>query len=138
MIINYWFIVDDTLLAAATVDGVTTFDASIQATVDAVSRPPPPSFAVLFEKPPSYTLKTAYVHGEYGAQTPLRENLQLLEDALDGDFIVAGCWDFITGAPIGGVGSPWFVTQPELMLFMPGEALSQRHLIMGQGTRQFV
>lgn len=69
--------------------------------------------------PPS--LWNCYVTAEnLSSLTAMREDLQELMADYPEDFIVAGCWDYYTGEPIGGVGSPWFVTPPGLAAIMPG------------------
>jgi hypothetical protein len=50
---------------------------------------------------------------------PMREDLQELVAAYPGDIQVGGCWDVATGQPVGGVGSPWFVTPPDLVDWLP-------------------
>jgi hypothetical protein len=86
---------------------------------------------------------------EYSLDTEVREDLNTLEDAYPNDVMVAGCWDVITGDPVGGVGSPWFVTPPELIQFMPdvlidfdtpapATELADINLLAGQAPRKFV
>lgn len=52
--------------------------------------------------------------------TAMREDMQRIVATYPNHFKVAGCWDYATGEPIGGVGSPWFVTPPGLADIMPG------------------
>jgi len=56
----------------------------------------------------------------YHELTGMRELLQDTAAAHPDHFRVAGCWDYATGEPVGGVGSPWFVTPLELADIMPG------------------
>ena len=86
----------------------------------------------------------------YSDDTAIREDLMELEDAYPNDCIVAGCWDVATGEPVGGVGSPWFVTPPELINYMPHvplppngdigppDKLYDVNLLAGQRPRKFV
>ena len=140
-ITNFWFIIDDALLAASevTVEDLTRIElpGSTQQVIDAVSQTLP-RFELQFLKPPTYTLRSAYVRGEYHELVPLREKLQELEDELYPDFIVAGCWDYATGTPVGGVGSPWFVTPSQLIDFMPEAEFADRFFLAGQARRAFV
>ena len=87
---------------------------------------------------------------EYSLDVDVREDLMELEDAYPNDCIVAGCWDVATGEPVGGVGSPWFVTPPELINYMPHvplppngdigppDKLYDVNLLAGQRPRKFV
>ena len=59
------------------------------------------------------------------ALTDMREELQTLRAAYPDNFDVGGCWDFFTGEPIGGVGSPWFTAPPELIDFLPPQPQPQ-------------
>jgi hypothetical protein len=61
----------------------------------------------------------------------IREDLQRLAGTYPGVFQVAGCWNVATGDPIGGVGSPWFVTPP-------GLETVDTALMAGQAKRKFV
>lgn len=54
-----------------------------------------------------------------GNLTEFREDLQALTEQVSPDFIFAGAWVVATGEPIGGVGSPWVATPPELADEMP-------------------
>lgn len=53
------------------------------------------------------------------ALTAMREELQLWMATYPDNFNVGGCWDFYTGQPIGGVGSPWFDTPANLVDYLP-------------------
>lgn len=68
--------------------------------------------------------------------TRVREDLQMLNDSYPDDFVSAGSWDVATGQPLGGVGSPWFITPPEL----PGKLGGLRDIVLmaGQKPRKFV
>ena len=68
--------------------------------------------------------------GELWEAVPIRTQLQQWED--DGLITVVGAWDGETGQPIGGVGSPWFLT-PEGF-----DTSSQRELLAGQAPRIFI
>jgi len=85
----------------------------------------------------------------YSDDTAIREDLMELEEAYPNDCMVAGCWDVATGEPVGGVGSPWFVTPPELINYMPdvfvgpeqtapATELADVNLLAGQKPRKFV
>lgn len=77
----------------------------------------PQRFATVF--PPG--LWNCYARGEgLHVFTAMREDLQRLNEAYPDNFKVVGCWDYTTGEPIGGVGSPWFTTPPSLADIMPG------------------
>ena len=79
-----------------------------------------------------------YARGEgYSDFVGMREELQELEERHYPDFQVAGCWNYYTGDPIGGVGSPWFITPPELKDIIPG-GIQDIVLGAGQATRKFV
>lgn len=78
-------------------------------------------------------LWNCYASGSgYHSFVVMREDLQGIEEAYPGHFQVAGCWDYTTGAPIGGVGSPWFVT--------PEGFDVRRDIVLGAGQakRNFV
>lgn len=86
---------------------------------------------------------------EYSADVVIREDLQAWQAAYPNDVLPAGAWDVATGEPVGGVGSPWFTTPPELILYMPDEPtgpgtfqpatkLAQINLLAGQAGRKFV
>lgn len=49
----------------------------------------------------------------------MREELQELETYYPDAFSVGGCWSFRTGEPVGGVGSPWFPSPPNLIDYLP-------------------
>jgi hypothetical protein len=59
------------------------------------------------------------------ALTAMREDLQKLTDAYPDNFRIGGCWDYATGQPIGGVGSPWFNTPPGLADILPPQPQPQ-------------
>lgn len=106
VVVNYWY------LAA----GPTPFANPIPATHKA-SFPEPDLFAFTDS-------------GELSYHVVVRERLQELED--EGTIEVVGAWDVNTGQPMGGVGSPWFVT-PEGF-----DTSSQRILDGGQVPRIFI
>ncbi len=114
---NFWIIMSDALLASATIDNVVSLTGAEPATTELLSNAVS-GLESLFGDSPGNTLLTSYMRGEYHELTPLRENLQYLE-VRHPSFIVAGCWDFHTGEPVGGAGSPWFMFPPELLDFMP-------------------
>ena len=65
-------------------------------------------------------LWNCYVRGAGSFEfVDIREELQELRVKYPADIIPAGCWNVSTGEPIGGVGSPWFQTPPELVAVMP-------------------
>jgi hypothetical protein len=55
----------------------------------------------------------------------MREELQLLRSTYPDNIDIGGCWDFATGEPVGGVGSPWFPSPPELIDFLPPQPQEQ-------------
>ena len=59
------------------------------------------------------------------ALTAMREELQRWMAAYPDNFKIGGCWDYYTGQPIGGVGSPWFETPPGLGDALPPEPQPQ-------------
>jgi hypothetical protein len=71
------------------------------------------------------------------ALTAMREDMQRLQAAYPAEFQVGGCWDYDTGQPVGGVGSPWFDTPPGLVDMMP-DGLQDIVLGAGQAKRVFV
>lgn len=68
---------------------------------------------------------------------PAREDFQDWHDRYPDDFIIAGAWRQ-DGQPIGGVGSPWFVTPPELIEAMPNGYLEDVVITFGQSPRIFL
>jgi hypothetical protein len=72
-----------------------------------------------------------------GELTPTREFMQDLEARYFPDFYVGGMWDFHTGQPLGGVGSPWFVTPLELGPLLGG-TVRDVSLNAGQTKRNFI
>lgn len=85
--------------------------------------------------------------------TAIREELQDFEDFFSDSIKCVGCWDFYTGEPIGGVGSPWFVTPhwvdsdfpilrgtaPELGGVTPTAPITNDGILFsGQAPRKFV
>ena len=63
---------------------------------------------------PGYRTISVYTQSPgLAEQVPIREQLQELGDTYPDDFLCIGSWNF-DGSPIGGVGSPWFQTPPEL------------------------
>jgi hypothetical protein len=72
------------------------------------------------------------------ALTAMREDLQRVMAAYPEEFNVVGCWDYYTGSPIGGVGSPWFYKPPGLEDIMPGGEMHDIVLGAGQGKRIFI
>lgn len=77
-------------------------------------------------------LWNCYLSGEeIGSFVLAREDLQSLVEAYPGNINVPGCWDYYTGEPIGGVGSPWFV--------FPADMVRENVVLgMGQGNRNFI
>jgi hypothetical protein len=55
----------------------------------------------------------------------MREELQLLRSTYPDNIDIGGCWNFSTGEPVGGVGSPWFPSPPELIDFLPPQPQPQ-------------
>ena len=85
----------------------------------------------------------------YSDEVEVREDLQEMEEAYPNDCLIAGCWNVADGQPVGGVGSPWFMTPPELIQFMPdvligpgitapATKLTDVNLLAGQQPRKFV
>jgi hypothetical protein len=81
-------------------------------------------------------LWNCYISGEgLHSFVRTRQDLERLEANYDPNFLVVGCWDFHTGQPVGGVGSPWFVRPPKLTAIIPEHDVV---LAGGQGKRNFV
>jgi hypothetical protein len=59
------------------------------------------------------------------ALVAMREEMQAWMAAYPDNFRIGGCWDYYTGQPVGGVGSPWFETPPGLADIMPPEPQPQ-------------
>jgi hypothetical protein len=59
------------------------------------------------------------------ALVEMREDLQKLTAAYPDNFKIGGCWDYYTGQPVGGVGSPWFDTPPGLADILPPQPQPQ-------------
>jgi hypothetical protein len=83
-------------------------------------------------------LWNCYARGEgLHSFVAMREDLQRIEEAYP-EFQVAGCWNYVTGQPVGGVGSPWFGTPTDLADMMPDGVLQDITLGAGQAARIFV
>lgn len=144
-ITNFWIIWDNTLPTIPA--GLTS-----QAEEDiGTNQVPEQVIDDLYATVPSFRLISFYIEREYWELTVLREVLQYLEVRHPGRIIVGGAWDFHSGEPVGGAGSPWFVTPPELLDFMPDDKVGIRggtfpgvvgiddvHTAQGQAKRKFV
>ena len=98
----------------------------------------------------AHKLVSCYIrYEEFDNLVAVREELQDLADFYPDSLRCVGCWDFNTGEPIGGVGSPWFTTPawvfedfPTPKYTSPGgeERTGSRDVILmsGQAKRKFV
>lgn len=87
---------------------------------------------------PGVELWSAYVTADYlGELAAMRDYLRKLEKEYFPDFYVGGMWDFHTGEPLGGSGSPWFQTPFELETVLGGPPRDVS-LNAGQHPRAFV
>lgn len=138
VIINYWIML--TLPAEVAVTGVVQVapiqetqgpvpppDYVSSVTMDRVNTFRPDTIKMLRNFPERYQgrmppgLWNCYVTADgLHALVAMREELQETMARYPVDFQVAGCWDFYSGQPVGGVGSPWFDTPPGLAAMMPG------------------
>ncbi len=169
MDINYWVIASQNFINEAyglegTVENSSFFDLQVSSqsvqfpllnyikarTRRAISAPPEWYERSNFRTKNQYRIIQLYsFETEYSLDTEVREDLMELEDAYPNDVLVAGCWDVATGDPVGGVGSPWFVTPPDLIDYMPdvfidfntpvpATELADVNLLAGQAPRKFV
>ena len=141
--IDFWFIIDNTLFVSSLEGGGQELDlpGADPLTVDVMSdgmEGVVNQFGLQFADVPGFTITNGYADLSYSEAVPIRENLIDMEDSLPGQFLVAGCWDFFTGEPVGGVGSPWFLSPPELLDFMPNGVYEDRILRLGQHERVFI
>ena len=148
--VNYWLVVSDAFKAE--IEGVLS-ESVFAPPLAATSFPElntlplvlrrsllqaPAKGVVNFSQVPGTSVWSGYAHvGYLGNLVPTREFLQDLEEKYYPDFYVAGMWDYSTGDPIGGVGSPWFVTPVELTPVLGG-AVKDINLNAGQVPRNFV
>jgi hypothetical protein len=71
------------------------------------------------------------VRDDLSSMVVVREDFQLLEEHYPGDIECVGAWQW-DGQPIGGVGSPWFLSPIEI------KNIGNVILRAGQAPRQFV
>lgn len=148
-ITNAWIVVDDTHVTDL-VNDVEVMGFGSELTTVLKDRFSPGAVAQFFPATVSKTLYNCYIrrHGLHEL-VGLREKLQELENFGMGVKCV-GWWEYETGEPLGGVGSPWFQTFPSFEEEFPrptrpvsigGEEKpipKDRLMVAGQARRKFV
>lgn len=138
-IVNFWVVYSDPGRLTQVESYLPDLPLSIAGGARTHLEPPEEAQARSFDDHMGWKLRSLYRRiDDLSDIVSLREDLQWLEDTYPGSFYMAGMWHYETGEPIGGVGSPWFQTPPEVANFMPGGVIEQTVLLAGQATRKFV